>query len=408
MGQNAANDNNFDGKQCDDYFLDHGVRVVLIAFICLNAISALLSVLGSSTIIYMLWSGGRERLHRVQNRLLFCVSIIDIFNSTALGFSVLPIPKATCSFGFGNITTCTVQGFFIQLGFAVPGYMAMLSVSCFLSIVLRVPESTIARRYEVLMHAIALLPMLTVAMFGAANRVYYSETGHCWVEEKRCKEDCEGLDLKGFGDGGWIVLFSIIWILLTTGIIFFSMLGIYLQIRKRAVRMRAHEFKPQKSQKKFKRQRQPSAIEISAGESGKQAMLYICGYTLTYIWSGIHLCVYRGRSDVLYILTGVFLPLQGFWNFVVYIRPRFIAFRRENYGLSKYSALKAVICTATNDEKSIRSPRMRRRLTFNQYQVCYPTHQLASTIEGVEHVHYSTTNGFVKKDDGGIHGDSSS
>jgi len=106
--------------------------------------------------------------------------------------------------------------------------------------------------------------------------------------------------------------------------------------------------------------------------------------------------MYRGRSGVLYILTGVFLPLQGFWNFLVYIRPRFIGFRRERHGLSAYSTLKAVIFTATNDETSIRSPRMQRRLTFNQHRVSYPTHQLASTVEGVEHVHYSTTNGFVK------------
>jgi len=104
--------------------------------------------------------------------------------------------------------------------------MAMLSVSCFLSIVLRIAERIIARRYEVLKHATALLLLLTFAIVGAENRVYYSEAGYCWV-----------FNYSYF----------------TTCIIFFSILGIYLKIRKRVVRMRADELKPQKPQKKFKR-----------------------------------------------------------------------------------------------------------------------------------------------------------
>jgi len=404
MVHHAIDDDDFIEQQCDDYF--HDVRILLIPFITVNAISAFLSIIGSSIILYIILSGGREKLHRVQNRLVFCVSIIDIFNSTALGFSVLPIPKATCSYGFGNIATCTVQGFFIQLGMAVPGYMAMLSVSCFLSIVLRVSERTIVHRCEVFMHVIALLPMLSVAIAGAVGRVYNSETGQCWFEETLCKENCKGFNLKGFGNSSWMVLVTIIWIAFTICIIFITMLGIYFTIRNRATKMRSYEFQPKgQSQTNLERQRQPSAIERRAYESAKQAMLYICSYVLTYIWSGIHLCLYRGRSDVVYMLTGIFLPMQGFWNFLVYIRPRFIGFRRERHGLSAYSTLKAVIFTATNDETLIRSPRIQRRLTLNQHWVCYRTHQFASTIEGGEHVHYSTTNGIVEKNDE-LHGDS--
>ena len=54
--------------------------------------SALLSIFGSSVIIFMILRKRKEKLERIHNRLLLGMSTVDVFNSAALGLTNLPIP----------------------------------------------------------------------------------------------------------------------------------------------------------------------------------------------------------------------------------------------------------------------------------------------------------------------------
>jgi len=340
---------------------------VLIAFMCLNAVSGCLSIMGSSSIIYMMLRGGRKKLCRTQNRLIFAMSTIDILNSIALGLSYIPTPVSSCTRGLGNISTCTAQGFFLQLGMAVLGYVAMLSIHCFLSIVHNVSEMVIAEKYEKIMHAIALFPMLCVAIAGAATKSFFGHYGHCWVAENECVEDC-----RGFGGGKWIIICTVVWSILMAFVIFSSMFFIVRTIRRRAIKMRRWVFRPLQNSTKV--ERQPSMMEEFANVAVKQTLLYVFAYVLTYIPTGIHLVFPRSSTSVAHIINylaqAAFLPLQGFWNFFIYIRPRYLRLRRERNDLSFVSTFQEIFCPKNTTEHG--GPQQtRRRLTGYQRRRSY-------------------------------------
>jgi len=339
----------------------------VIAFVSLNGISGATSIISSSLLIYMLLSKKRQRLRRLQNRFLLAMSIIDVMYSAALGLSVVPIPKGECSLGFGNISTCTAQGFFIQFGLAVPGYVAMISLSCFLSIVCNIRQTRISRFCEVAMHAYAVLPMLGVAIVAASQKNFYSNRFQCWIDRAEGVEDVGGL--KAYGKSEWVGIATTIWLPLNAFIIFVCLIAVVRKTRKRAQKMRSYEFQPTTSTTQLTRRslakRKRSAIEVSADDSAKQVILYICAFVITYVWDAMYYLVNNGHSDVLYILSSVFLPLQGFWNFIIYIRPRIVVIRREQEGLSFLSALKKVIF-GDNDQSNSQQNPLRRRLTMTK------------------------------------------
>jgi hypothetical protein len=85
-------------------------------------ISAFLSLLGSLTILTDIYRHYRKPLDQY-HELVACICGFDLFASTALMFTTLPIPPYD-SFGLptgiygahGTVATCKLQGFFYQLG----------------------------------------------------------------------------------------------------------------------------------------------------------------------------------------------------------------------------------------------------------------------------------------------------
>jgi hypothetical protein len=92
---------------------------VLVAF--LPKLSSLLSMAGSSWIITEVMTCHRKRSN-VYHRLLLCMSIYDILESIWNFASTWPIPKETVGLfqPIGTTGTCVTQGFFLQLGLAIP------------------------------------------------------------------------------------------------------------------------------------------------------------------------------------------------------------------------------------------------------------------------------------------------
>jgi len=100
-------------------------RLLLLAW--LPRISAVLSLFGSSFIIYDVWKKSKQQKGTTQHHLLLAMSCVDVLSSTAWVLSTIPIPakypngQPTIYYGArGNKATCKAQGFFIQLGFASP------------------------------------------------------------------------------------------------------------------------------------------------------------------------------------------------------------------------------------------------------------------------------------------------
>ena len=80
-----------------------------------------LSILGSGWLIIEIVTT-KSKLRTVYNRLLLAMSIVDVFVSIAYMFSTIPSPRFSFEvvWAFGNIQTCTTQGFFVQLGIIPP------------------------------------------------------------------------------------------------------------------------------------------------------------------------------------------------------------------------------------------------------------------------------------------------
>ena len=83
--------------------------------------SGLLSICGSTVIIRTILLGGKDKLSKLHNRLLFAMSVFDIINSLALGSSTAPFPSdedptnEITQGGYGNKTTCSIYGFRFQI-----------------------------------------------------------------------------------------------------------------------------------------------------------------------------------------------------------------------------------------------------------------------------------------------------
>jgi len=328
-------------------------------FLYLNAISGSLSAIGSSTIVFIILRGGRSKLCRLHNRLLLGISAIDVLYSIALGLSFIPSPHLDdCSYGKGNELTCTAQGFFLILGMAVPGYSAMLSIYYMATIVYSKTEDMLTRKFEPFMHAFAILPPLICAAIGAQKKYFFSQIGQCWIEDPcLSSKECDGWD--GFGKGGWLVIAVVTWGFINTSTTLLCMITIYRTINTRAKAMKRYTAVATAP---------PSRMEISAKESAKQGLLYMSAFIFTYMWPLVSISVQSipGSSflkKTTYIFAAIFLPLQGFWNVLVYIRPRFVTIQRENEGLSFISIMKRIIYSREAPKR--RSQRNRRSIGFD-------------------------------------------
>ena len=59
----------------------------------------------------------RAKKRQVRNTILFAMSCADLPASVSMALSTLPTPRGWGIYGaMGNMTSCRVQGFFVQLG----------------------------------------------------------------------------------------------------------------------------------------------------------------------------------------------------------------------------------------------------------------------------------------------------
>mmetsp|Transcript_25812 Transcript_25812/g.60774 ORF Transcript_25812/g.60774 Transcript_25812/m.60774 type:complete len:622 (+) Transcript_25812:569-2434(+) len=88
-------------------------------------ICSLLSVFGGVYIFYWAW----RRKHHVYHRLMLALSVYLIFTKPWMVYGPAAIPEGTPDVwgAQGTTATCTAQGFFIQLGLAIPFYYVGLS-----------------------------------------------------------------------------------------------------------------------------------------------------------------------------------------------------------------------------------------------------------------------------------------
>lgn len=110
-------------------------------------------------------------------------------------------------------------------------------------------------------------------------------------------------------------------------IVLFSMALLVWMVRRNSVYM-------QRRYSDFRNQNVSASADFRLAQTVTQALLYITAFVMSTIWSGVILILAQGKSTATYLsltlLAQIFFPLQGFMNFFIFIRPRYMNLRRKH------------------------------------------------------------------------------
>ena len=90
--------------------------------------TSMLSIPSSSFIIYEIYSDYKRHGTNSVQRILLGMSIVDILASSAWFMSTWAVPKGDFAYSSGNMASCNVQGFLLQLAVGAPLYNSSLAL----------------------------------------------------------------------------------------------------------------------------------------------------------------------------------------------------------------------------------------------------------------------------------------
>lgn len=336
-------------------------------------VSSLLSCLGSASIVYMVLRQWREK-QSAYRRILLGMSICDLGSSMVYPFQSFLVPKDTSQrvWAVGTDATCSGLGFLQQVAFSNVWYNAMLSVYFLLTVRFGVRQEVLARRYEPWFHVLSIGYPLSTATLGAVMGVFHEvKVGNgCWVTNYPEGCGCNELD-----DGVCCTSPRIAWVfagipnMLAFCVILFNNLLVYLHVRftiRRSLLLQASSIDPsstltgmrrptvavnpgpRSSRAMFFRSSRTSAATSSARTSrtdpqvkriravATQAFLYVLAFLLVYTPSMCLRIMESKNYDAedeqslfpLLVLQAIFLPLAGFFNCAIYVRPSYMRTRK--------------------------------------------------------------------------------
>jgi len=297
----------------------------LVPISWISRFTATLSMIGSSSIIYMIVSDRKRKLVRPYQRLMLLMSIFDVLQSIAFVINVTAFPQESDVYGaHGNALTCTVEGFIGTLGLAVPIYNLNLNIFYVLTIRYRFSSDQYAK-FEPAVHAVSILVPLFIAIISVAYYDIMPRGPVCYARGRNLP-----LNLS----------------MLTVFICFLGcllcMVSICLTVTSQTKRMEKYT--------NHSRRSRMSRMEDDKRKTINQACTYTLAFILTYAFPALLHWYVRGRGlngvkapYALMILTCIFFPLQGFWNLLFYVRPGVQFIMEGNPDMSYIRAIRNVI-----------------------------------------------------------------
>ena len=305
------------------------------AFLC--AIAGVLSFLGS---LYLLFAMTHRwvftKYSNPRDRILMGMSSLDVLSSIAWIFGPMASPTDAISnqhWSFGNQTTCEAQGFGIQLGFGVPVYNSCLCIYYALTIVHGMEDDTIRKYIEVFFHVTSLGFAYGTAISGLILDMYHTKGSFCWIEPSpyKCQQSdsCDrGQHSKEFtwAVAGWPLIISFCLVLMAMSIICIS------QCRQVARQKRQQGSSTLTTSSPQAPTTSTTAATRLLKEVTIQASLFVVALFFTYIWGFTATCLrFVGINAPFWLraLNRFANPSQGFWNFLIFLRPTYQRLRRE-------------------------------------------------------------------------------
>ena len=328
-----------------------------IATIIITRFSGLLSFAGSSLILFIIFADCVNKWKRIHYRLLAGICFFDVLYSLCMIVSTAAIPKDTddgyhIRGNIGNTATCKAQGFLLQLGaLGMPLYLASLSLYYLLVIRYNVNDDVIRRKVEPFMHIISIAFPLGTAIAALCLNLYHHKLLLCWIEAEPfgCTVD-ESIECTEAANAPkYEVAFAGIWFALVFIFEVICMGLIYGTVRKRERVMNAFSFRGRNGRILV---HSSNRVTVERRDTAIQAILYISAFVFTYVWPFVSFFMFHvtnARPNFVFVLmTMFFTPLLGFWNFLAFIRPRYMKLAREHRNVSFWWKMKTILSSRIN------------------------------------------------------------
>ena len=243
----------------------------------------------------------RKLRNQPNNRFLLVMSIMDVLVSFSFMASSLPIPKETGQYAaIGNDITCSIQGFLFQIGISVPCYNASLCIWFLMNIKYNMQPREFAAKVEPYCHVLSLGLPLARAIACFALDLFAPRGMYCIGKRS-------SLVL--------VMILSTVLLALNFIIIIYCMGAIYISFVEKEKRMRRY------STSESGMMWRPNASLQGKKLAAKQGLLYSLAYFITFIFPLLNTFIPQKYTyNVFFYLQSIFLPLQGFWNFLLYTR----------------------------------------------------------------------------------------
>lgn len=280
------------------------------ALVWMSRVAAFLSFAGASYILYDILSAKKKR-GNVYYQMLITVATFDIVTAVAWCFSTAPIDKDLADHVYGAMgseATCKAQAFFVQLGFTSVFCNVSLAIYYVLTIARGWKEFQL-RKIRLYLHGLPVVTGIGLAC-GAISNYHWIEYG------------CHILPPPE-GDMLPILLFAVIPLGLSIISITMSMWVVYRAVHVQAAKAKKWRLGPGAGGK--------STLEK---EVFWQCLFYVLAFYITWpIMFSVYLASVDVNGPLGLTLTIAFLaPLQGFWNALVYLRPKIKSWFGESKG----------------------------------------------------------------------------
>jgi hypothetical protein len=364
------------------------------------------SFIASSTIIVTILRSNLK-LTTIYRRLVFMISIFDLFQSLSQLTGSFTMPANTGWLAIGNGLTCSLGGCFSVLGnLGAMIYSFTLTVYFFLVIQIEMNEDLIQQRFEPFLHGFPILYSTFVSVFIFTTKSYNPAGSVCWIASRpeNCRNDPD-VDCESTGDPDFLK-----WIVGGPLFIFFflnstMLVCICIKVSRQTKKSQAYRLswiasaptrptpeqnQDQKSSKNrycpslcCSRKKKDTAAEIVSPLAARlsrpsqasiqrlkelcnRAVAYIIGFVFTYTFTLIYriLGVHSNSPPpfTIIILSRFFYPLQGLFNVLVFTYPHVASYRRNHTSHSWFQAFWEVVKSGGDSDQTATTGRGRRGL----------------------------------------------
>ena len=308
--------------------------------VAVTILSSLLSILGSSTILYLIVS--KRKYPALFHRIVLCLCLADILASSSILLQVFLVPTYTgLPLAIGNTESCEVVGFFFQFVLAAYFYSSVLSLYFLVTIRYNWKEEKATRILEPWIHVLAWgLPLIKSSIGVAIDAINPGfSLNVCYFENypPGCDEN-PNFDCRANSK-------ALTWVLWVFNVIFFLVVIcgvvctwlVYSTFRTQTRRSQQYVFRGSRVSLDMDKTSNIKAVTTQA----------VC-YTLAFLNSFLVILfgtlvestnsslddVYSMKSTPLMnlslFLLALFSPLQGFFMAIVYIRPTLVRWKRSD------------------------------------------------------------------------------